>query len=33
MGIVLAEALALYLGYGVVTRVVGPPIRGLLAGE
>ena len=33
VGIVLAEAIVLYIGYGALTLIVGPPIRETLEGD
>lgn len=33
IGLVLAEAITLYLGYGAVTRIVSPAALELLGGE
>lgn len=33
IGLVLAEAITLYLGYGVVTRIVSPAALELFGGE
>ena len=33
VGIVLAEAVVLYVGYGALTHIVGPPIRETLEGD
>ncbi|XVH31245.1 DUF7512 family protein [Haloferacaceae archaeon DSL9] len=33
VGIVLAEALTLYVGYGALARVAGPSARQLLRGD
>lgn len=30
VGIVFAEAIALHVGYGALTQVVGPPVRNAL---
>lgn len=33
IGLVLAEAAFLYVGYGSITRVAGPAVRGRLVGD
>lgn len=33
VGVVLAEAIALYVGYGALTQIVSPPIRETLEGD
>ena len=33
IGVVLLEAMALHVGYGVVTRILGPNVKRTLRGE
>ncbi|WP_198665756.1 MULTISPECIES: DUF7512 family protein [Haloprofundus] len=33
IGLVLGEAIALYVGYGVLSRVVGEPVLDAIGGE
>ncbi len=33
VGIVLVEAMVLYVGYGTLTRVAGPPLMTIMRGD